>query len=107
MADPSHPSGDKRFKSMPDVPTLVESGFAGLVALSWIGFLAPGETPKPIVDRYHAEITRILKSPEVQAKLEQMDFDVAASTPKQFSDWIKAEIPRWGAVIRQTGAKAE
>jgi tripartite-type tricarboxylate transporter receptor subunit TctC len=100
-------SGDKRFRSMPNVPTLVESGFPGLVALSWIGFLAPGGTPQPIVDRYHAEITRILQRPEVQSKLEQMDFDVVASTPKQFSDWIKAEIPRWGEVIRQTGAKAE
>lgn len=100
-------SGDKRFKSMPDVPTLVESGFPDLVALSWIGFLAPGGTPQPIIDRYHAEITRILRSPEVQTRLEQMEFDVVATTPGQFGDWIKAEIPRWGAVIRETGARAE
>lgn len=100
-------SGEKRFKSMPDVPTLIESGYPGLVALSWIGFLAPGGTPKPIVDRFHTEITRILRSPEVSAKLEQMDFEVVAGTPKQFGEWIRAEIPRWGAVIKQTGVKAE
>ena len=71
-----------------------------------IGFVAPGGTPKPIIDRYHREITRILALPEVKRKLEEMEFDVVATTPDEFHAWIAAEIPRWGKVIRDTGTKA-
>jgi tripartite-type tricarboxylate transporter receptor subunit TctC len=52
-------------------------------------------------------MVRILREPEVRAKLEQMEFEVVASSPKQFADWIQAEIPRWGKVIKETGAKAD
>ena len=100
-------TGDKRFRSAPNVPTMIEQGFPGFVALSWIGFLAPGGTPQPILDRYNKEIVRILQMPEVRSKLEQMEFDVVASTPKQFADWIQSEILRWGKVIQETGAKVE
>lgn len=100
-------TGEKRFASAPEVPTLIESGYPGFLALSWIGFLAPGGTPQPIIDRYNKEIVRILKSPDVRPKLEQMEFDVVAGSPQQFADWIKAEIPRWGAVIKNTGAKPD
>ncbi len=100
-------TGDKRFASTPNLPTMIEQGYPGFVAVSWIGFLAPGGTPAPIVERYHKEITRILAQPEMRARLQQMEFDIVASTPKYFSDWIAAEIPRWGKVIRDTGTKAE
>jgi len=100
-------SGAKRFASTPDVPTMIEQGYPGFVAVSWIGFVAPGGTPKAIVDRYHREITRIIATPEIKTKLEAMEFDIVSSTPQFFSDWIQSEIPRWGKVIRETGTKAE
>lgn len=100
-------SGAKRFASTPDVATMIEQGYPGFVAVSWIGFVAPGGTPKPIVDRYHREITRIIATPEIKAKLEAMEFDIVSSTPQFFADWIQSEIPRWGKVIRETGTKAE
>ncbi len=100
-------TGDKRFASTPNLPTMIEQGYPGFVAVSWIGFLAPGGTPAPIIERYHKEITRILAQPEMRARLQQMEFDIVASTPKYFSDWIAAEIPRWGKVIKDTGTKAE
>lgn len=100
-------SGDKRFPSMPQVPTMIEQGYPDFVAVSWIGFLAPGGTPKPIVDRYNKEIVKILNSPDVQSQLQKMEFEVVAGTPEQFSDWIKTEIARWGKVIKATGAKAD
>ena len=78
-----------------------------VLAVSWIGFLAPGGTPKPIVDRYNKEIVKILNSPDVQSQLQKMEFEVVAGTPEQFSDWIKTEIARWGKVIKATGAKAD
>jgi tripartite-type tricarboxylate transporter receptor subunit TctC len=100
-------SGSKRFPSTPDVPTLVESGFKDFEATSWIGFLTTAGTPKPIVDRYHREMTRILQSPDIVARLRDMEFEVVASTPEQFGGWIKSEIGRWGQVIKATGAKAD
>jgi tripartite-type tricarboxylate transporter receptor subunit TctC len=100
-------TGKKRFAATPDVPTMIEQGYPNFVAVSWIGFLAPGATPKPIIDRYNKEMVRILKSPEVRKKLEDMQFEVVASTPDEFSKWIAAEIPRWGQVIKATGAKVD
>lgn len=100
-------SGSKRFASTPDIPTLVESGYKDFEATSWIGFLAPGGTPAPIIERYHREIVNILNSPEIRKRLIEMEFEIVASNPKQFSDWIRIEIKRWGKVIKDTGAKAE
>lgn len=100
-------SGHKRFPSTPDIPTLSESGLKDFEATSWIGFLAPAGTPVHIVNRYNQEMVKILNSPEVKARLVEMEFDVVASSPKQFSDWIRTEITRWGKVIKDTGAKAE
>jgi tripartite-type tricarboxylate transporter receptor subunit TctC len=100
-------TGLKRFDATPDVPTMIEQGYPDFVALTWIGFLAPGGTPRPIIDRYNKEIVRILHMPEVRAKLDQMQMDLVAGTPEQFSQLIRAEIPRWGKVIKDTGAKAD
>jgi tripartite-type tricarboxylate transporter receptor subunit TctC len=100
-------TGQKRFASTPNVPTMIESGFPDFVALSWIGFLTTAGTPRPIIDRYHKEIVKILSTAEVRDKLLALEFDVVATTPEQFSDWIRSEVPRWGKVIKATGAKAE
>jgi len=100
-------TGRQRFPSTPDIPTLSESGLKDFEATSWIGFLAPPATPPEIIGRYHAEIVRILKSPEIQKRLHEMEFEVVATTPREFSDWIGTEITRWGKVIKSTGAKVE
>lgn len=100
-------TGTRRFASAPDVPTMIEQGYPDFVALSWIGFLAPAGTPRPIIDRYHKEIVRIINMPEIKAQLQKMEFDVVAGTPEQFAAWIQTEIPRWGKVIKATGAKAD
>lgn len=77
------------------------------MAVSWIGFSATGGTPKPITNRYNTKIVRILNKPELKAKLEKIEFEVVAGSPEQFSQWIASEIPRWGKVIKDTGAKAD
>ncbi|MFL6693913.1 MAG: Bug family tripartite tricarboxylate transporter substrate binding protein [Ramlibacter sp.] len=100
-------SGARRFPSTPDVPTLAELGYKDFEATSWIGFLTAPNTPRPIVDRYHRELVKILNSPDIAAKLHDMEFEVVAGTPEQFSGWIKSEIGRWGQVIKATGAKAD
>ncbi len=100
-------TGQARFPSTPDIPTLSESGLKNFEATSWIGFLAPAGTPAHIVDRYNREMVKILKQPDVSKKLQDMEFEIVASSPKQFGDWIGSEIKRWGKVIKDTGAKAE
>ena len=86
---------------------MIEQGFPGFVAVAWIGFLAPAGTPQPIIDRYNKEIVRILHEAQIQDRLRQMEFEVVGSSPKQFADWIRTEIPRWGNVVKSTGAKAD
>ncbi len=98
-------TGRKRFASTPNVPTMIESGFADFESVAWIGVLTTGGTPRPIVDRYHREIVRILALPEVRDRLLAVEFEMVASTPDQFSEWIRSEIVRWAKVIKQTGAK--
>jgi tripartite-type tricarboxylate transporter receptor subunit TctC len=100
-------TGRKRFAAAPEVPTMIEQGYPDFEAVSWIGFLAPGGTPRPVIERYNREMVRILTSAEVRGKLEAIQFEVVAGTPEQFSQWIRAEIPRWGSVIKATGAKAD
>jgi tripartite-type tricarboxylate transporter receptor subunit TctC len=100
-------TGSQRFRSMPQVPTMIEQGFPGFVAVSWIGFLAQGKTPKAIIDRYNREIVNILRMPEITRQLEKIEFEVVASTPDQFAKWIDAEIQRWGQVIRANNIKPE
>jgi tripartite-type tricarboxylate transporter receptor subunit TctC len=100
-------SGAKRFPSTPNVPTMIESGFPDFVATSWIGLLTTGGTPKPVIDRYNREVLKILALPDIRERLVTMEFEIVGSTPDQFSSWIRSEIPRWGKVIKATGAKAD
>ena len=99
-------TGRKRFAGTPDVPTLIESGFADFEAVAWIGFMAPGGTPRAIVDAYHSELVRILAVPEVKQRLLEIQFEIVAGTPEQFAEYIRWETPRWAKVIKDTGAKA-
>ena len=100
-------TGRKRFAAAPDVPTMIEQGFPDFEAVAWIGFLAPGATPRPIIERYNREIVRIANSPDVKGKLEALAFEVVATSPEEFRQWIAKEVPRWGKVIRETGATAD
>jgi tripartite-type tricarboxylate transporter receptor subunit TctC len=99
-------TGKARFHATPDTPTMIESGFADFEAIAWIGFLAPGATPRPVIDRYYRELAKILHEPDVRKRLTDIQFDVVASTPEEFAEYIRWETPRWAKVIRDTGAKA-
>ena len=96
----------QRSKAAPDIPAIAET-VPGYVATSWYGVGAPAGTPEPILARLEAAIAEALKSPDIQKRLHDMEFEIVASSPKQFSDWIGTEIVRWGKVIKDTGAKAE
>jgi tripartite-type tricarboxylate transporter receptor subunit TctC len=91
----------------PDVPTLAESGLPGYELSSWQAVFAPAGTPKPIVDRLYAEISKILQMPDVQKRLTDLGLDLSGMPPQQLEALVKADVPRLGKIVKESGAKAE
>jgi tripartite-type tricarboxylate transporter receptor subunit TctC len=99
--------GEKRSPAAADVPTMIESGVPGFEMSSWQAIYAPKGTPKPIVDRLHAEIAKVLKMPDVQAKLhDQLGMDLVGGSPQELAALMAREIPRWAALVKKSGASA-
>ena len=93
-------TGDKRSHTMPEVPTLKELGI-DVVAHAWWGILAPAGTPKPIIDKIHAELVKAIKLPDVNKTLtETQGMDVVALSPDDTQKWINENIARWGKVVK-------
>jgi tripartite-type tricarboxylate transporter receptor subunit TctC len=97
----------KRVDDLPNVPTINESGYKGFDAVTWFGLLAPAGTPKDVVARLNAEFNKALQNPELRKKLGDEGADPAGGTPEQFATLIRDEIPRWGAVVKESGAKVD
>jgi tripartite-type tricarboxylate transporter receptor subunit TctC len=97
----------QRSPELPDVPTLVELGIKGADVTTWYGLFVTGGTPKPIVDTLHAELQRVLKLPDVQAKLKGLGGEVGTLTLDQFSDMNKREFESYGKLIKAAGIKVE
>jgi tripartite-type tricarboxylate transporter receptor subunit TctC len=97
----------RRLASLPDTPTVAESGYPGFEAATWSGVVAPTGTPKAIVDRLNAEINKALGNTEMAKKLAEDGSTPLGGTSQQFADFIKAEIAKWGAVVREAGIKLD
>jgi tripartite-type tricarboxylate transporter receptor subunit TctC len=97
----------KRLQAAPDWPTIAESGVPGYEASIWYGFMLPANTPKPIVDVLHREITGILKLPDVSQTFVSQGGEVIASTPQEFRKAFANDVERLGKVIRDAGITAE
>ena len=91
----------------PDVPTMAESGLAGYELSSWQAVFAPAGTPPAIVERLYTEIAKILKLPDISKRLSDLGLDLSGMPPAQLAALVKAEVPRLGKVVRDSGAKAE
>ena len=100
-------TSSRRLESLPDVPTIAEAGEKGFDMGSWQAVFAPAGTPKPIVDRLHAEIMKIVATPEVQARLKNFGMLPSQMTPAELGEYQKAEVVKWGKVIKAAGIKAE
>lgn len=98
-------AGLQRSAVMPEVPTVAESGLPGFEAGSWYGLLAPGGTPRAIVDRLNGEIVRILRLPEIEKRLRGEAFEIPADTPDQFAAVIRAEVEKWRPIVRESGLR--
>ena len=100
-------SSPKRVAAAPEIPTVAESGLPGFETGSWQGMLAPSGTPGNIVLKLNAEIRRILDAPGIKAQLADQGTEVRADTPESLGQFIRAEIPRWARVIKQSGIKVD
>jgi len=97
----------KRSPFMPGIPTIAEQGYPGFESVGWIGLCAPARTPPAILDKLNAEVHKMLATPEVQARLEQLAFTPAGDSRAHFAAWIKSEIVKWTAIAKASGAKAD
>jgi len=98
---------EKRHPFIPDVPTFIEQGYKEFVMGNWTGIVAPAGTPKDVVNKLAAEITRIIRAPEMTERLVQMGVDPMGGTPEEFGKLIRAETARFGKAVRDSGAKAD
>ena len=96
-----------RLPSLPDLPTVAESGLTGYETITWFGYVTPAKTPPVVVTRLNAEITKVLALPDVRNQFGNQGIEVLGGTSEQFASTIRDEIAKWAKVIRLSGAKAE
>jgi tripartite-type tricarboxylate transporter receptor subunit TctC len=96
----------QRSSVAPDVPTMAESGLTGYELSSWQAVFAPAGTPKPIIERLYTEIGKILKMPDVVKRLNELGLDISGMPPAELAALIKADVPRLGKVVKDSGATA-
>jgi tripartite-type tricarboxylate transporter receptor subunit TctC len=97
----------ERAAVLPDVPTMAEAGVPDQESDTLTGVVVPAGTPKEIIDRWHDEIARIVASPEVKQRLQDLGFDPVADTPLHFGERIKTEIAKWAKVVHDANIKAD
>jgi tripartite-type tricarboxylate transporter receptor subunit TctC len=100
-------TGAKRTSTMPDVPTVAESGYPGFEATNWYAFVAPGKTPKDLLDFWNRELTKVLNDPQVGAELAKHGLDPAPGTRDELAQYIERESLKWGKVVREAKITAE
>ena len=100
-------SGETRSSSLPQVPTFTEAGLPGFEARFWYGILAPGATPKRVVDKLSAEFATILATPDFREKLVGQGLDPFHAAPEQFAAIMKADFARYAKIIKTANIKAD
>ncbi|MBI2297103.1 MAG: tripartite tricarboxylate transporter substrate binding protein [Betaproteobacteria bacterium] len=97
----------KRSASLPDLPTIAETGLTGFEATTWHGVVVPAGTPQAVIARLNGEINKIVQQPDVRDRLTAQGAEIIGGTPRDFADYIQREIPKWAKVIKDSGARAE
>jgi tripartite-type tricarboxylate transporter receptor subunit TctC len=100
-------SSVRRSRSLPDVPTVADSGFPGFEAGSWFGFFGPKGTPPEVIATLNRHVNEIIASPATEAQLIKEGADPAGGTPQQFAEFVQREYEKWKVVVRDSGASAE
>ena len=97
----------KRVATLPDVPTVAESGVPGYEVTSWYMLLVPGKTPAAVINKINAETVKALKDKEIIEMLARAGTDPLGNTPREASDFLNVEIARWGKAVKQAGVKVD
>ncbi len=97
----------KRSRSLPDVPTIAESGFPGFEAGSWFGLFAPRGTPPAIVAELNRAVNEIIADRAIETKMVEEGADPAGGSPEKFAAFVKAEHEKWRLVVKQSGASVD
>jgi len=97
----------KRVDDLRNVPTINESGYSGFDAVTWFGLLAPAGTPKDVIAKLNTEFNKALQQSALRKKLGDEGAEPVGGTPEQFAALIRDEIPRWGKVVKESGAKVD
>jgi tripartite-type tricarboxylate transporter receptor subunit TctC len=96
-------TGPKRASQWPSVPTMAQAGLPGYNVTSWYGLCAPAGTPRPIIDKVHADLSTVLLSPDVQQRMNELVIDAAPTSPEEFAQFIRSETSRWAKVVKDAG----
>jgi len=96
----------KRSNAAPEIPTVAES-VPGFEATTWFALFAPANTPRPVIDRLHAEVQRVYRLPEVQERLKTLGLEAVLSSPEELARYQASEIAKWAKVVKDSGARAE
>ena len=97
----------RRSPTLPQVPTIAEAGVPGYESNNWVGMFAPAGTSADIVSRLNADIARLQTTAEMQARLQSLGAEFVPNTPAQFAAFQRAEIAKWGKVIKESGARID
>jgi tripartite-type tricarboxylate transporter receptor subunit TctC len=100
-------TGAKRTAAAPELPTIAEAALPNYEVSLWYGLLAPANTPQAIVQRLHAEVTRIIALPAVREQWASLGAEPMNTTPEQFAAFLKNDIVKWQKVVRESGAKID
>jgi tripartite-type tricarboxylate transporter receptor subunit TctC len=99
--------GPARFPELPDVPTMMESGFPGLSLYFWSGLWVPAGTPAAIVSRLNAETNAALRSPEMKVSMDKVGIEATIGSPQDFAAFIADEAPKWARIVEASGVKVD
>ncbi len=97
----------RRSESIPELPTVAESGVPGYEAMPWLGLVAPAGTPKAVVERIHREVAKVLEDPDIRQRFKGWGLDIIGNTPAEFASFIQRDIKQWDRVIRGAHIKAD
>jgi tripartite-type tricarboxylate transporter receptor subunit TctC len=96
-----------RYRELPNIPTMIESGYPGIALGFWAGVWAPAGTPDAIVKRLNGAINDSLRSAEMKASLDKLGLEAVIQTPEQFGQFVRNEVPRWAEIVKVSGVKVD
>lgn len=97
----------KRMASLPNVPTIAESGLQGYDVANWLGVMAPAGTPREVITTLNAAIVRSMATPALRQQMIGLGIEPTSGTPEEFASLIRAEIPKWAEIVKKSGATAD